>query len=126
MSATAQLNARMSRELKSSGDKALAEAGISPTKLVRLVWEKVASGSDGLHKLLEVLQDNDNHTQGLAQIDECTNASARVPRGEQLYAEGIARLGLSQSTTDFIPTAADWKVLREEAIANRLDERGIL
>lgn len=126
MAATAQLNARMSKELKSSGDKILAEAGISPTKLVRLVWGKVASGREGLNQLLEVLQAGGAHPQERTQTSEHASARAQAIRGEQLFAEGVARLGLSQRSASgaFAPT--DWKDQREEAIANRLEERGIL
>lgn len=126
MGATAQLNARMSQELKSSGDKVLAEAGISPTKLVRLVWEKAASGNDGLRQLLEVLQNNDVHEHNLLQDGKHTNAEDRAARGEQLFEEGIARLGLSQEVATRVPTTSDWKDQREKAIADRLSERGIL
>jgi hypothetical protein len=125
MDATAQLNARMSQDLKSSGDQVLAEAGVSQTKLVRLVWQKVASGSEGLQQLLEVLQSG-THTQELAQVGTPTRAKTCVPRGEQLFAEGMDRLGLSQEAAERASATSNWKDLREEAIADRLGERGIL
>ena len=126
MGATAQLNVRMSQELKSLGDKILFEAGISPTKLVRLVWGKVGSGREGLHQLLEILQSNDARAGEHMHVNGGTNVEARGVRGEQLFAEGLARLGLNQEVVGRVSTATDWKDMREEAIANRLSERGVL
>lgn len=126
MAVTAQLNARMSRELKTSGDRVLAEAGISPTKLVRLVWEKVASGGDGLRQLLWVLQSDETLGQEFTRADGHTNVETRAARGEQLFVEGVARLGLSQEAARHMSAFTDWKALREDAVADRLSERGIL
>ena len=126
MGATAQLNARMSQELKSSGDAALAEVGISPTKLVRLVWEKAASGKEGLHQLLDVLQNNDARERELVRADEYSSVEVRSARGEQLFAKGMTRLGLSQEATEYATTISDWKDLRDEMICDRLAKRGIL
>lgn len=125
MDATAQLNARMSQGLKSSGDQVLAEAGISQTKLVRLVWQKVASGSEGLRQLLEVLQGTTRAPEP-AQTEKPARTEPNVVRGEQLFAEGMAKLGLSQETATLVSATTNWKDLREEAIAERLEERGIL
>ena len=42
--ATAQINVRIDRELKEAGDRELARLGISPSEMVRAVWEKLARG----------------------------------------------------------------------------------
>ena len=126
MGATAQLNVRMSQQLKSSGDRALANAGISPTKLVRLVWEKAASGNEGLRQLLDVLQNNDAHERELARANECSSMEVRSARGENLFAEGMTRLGLSRQAAEHTAATSDWKDLRDEMILDRLAKRGIL
>ena len=39
---TTQINVRIDRALKSSGDAALSDAGITPSEAIRAVWELAA------------------------------------------------------------------------------------
>ena len=55
MEATVQLNARMSRELKKSGDEALALIGLSPTAAVRALWEKASRRGEDLEQVAQLL-----------------------------------------------------------------------
>ena len=55
MTATAQLNARMSRNLKEAGDDALATIGLSPTQAVRALWEKAAKRGKDLDEVAALL-----------------------------------------------------------------------
>lgn len=53
--ATAQINVRLSQELKAAGDAALMEAGISPSQIVRALWEKVSQRGQSLEDVVELL-----------------------------------------------------------------------
>ena len=53
--ATAQVNARISAQLKANGDEGLAAAGLTPTQAVRAVWDLAArykNTPDKLHAAL--------------------------------------------------------------------------
>lgn len=53
--AMAQVNIRMTEELKRAGDATLERADISPTQLVRAVWAKLAMGTEALDQLMAAL-----------------------------------------------------------------------
>lgn len=78
--AVAQVNVRMNRSLKEAGDAALAELGLSPSDVVRKLWEKLSkrgevalrtaamlSGDDGSREL------NDETAQLLAATERLTS-----------------------------------------------------
>ncbi|MGN0054979.1 MAG: hypothetical protein ACI360_00860 [Atopobiaceae bacterium] len=51
---SAQVNVRMSKDLKRRGDQGLATLGVSSTDAVRRVWELAAAGPAGLNVLSKV------------------------------------------------------------------------
>ena len=54
-SAVVQMNVRIDSQLKNAGDRVLERAGLSPTKAVRALWERLASFSDAPEKAVELL-----------------------------------------------------------------------
>ena len=82
---TAQINVRLDAELKAAGDRALAEAGFTPSKAVRILWEKAARGGEDLRELqaflLDAARDADEGTlraQRLALIDGIDDVAAQA------------------------------------------------
>lgn len=138
MTKTMQLNTRLSSELKTAGDQALAQAGISPTKLIRLVWSKVAAGPSDLQQLLQVLQTVAPTTKSpmdsadaapSSPTTPATTGAAPIAQGPKLFSEGLARLGVSNKTATAVAHAtssSNWKDLREEAAFGRLHQRGVV
>ena len=53
--ATAQVNARLERSLKTAGDEAMAAAGISPSEAVRALWSLAASCKNKPAELIAAL-----------------------------------------------------------------------
>ena len=51
----AQLNVRMDPELKAAGDSVLDLYGISPSELIRALWEKIASGEEAFGQVAKAL-----------------------------------------------------------------------
>ncbi|MDO4797959.1 MAG: hypothetical protein Q4A01_08065 [Coriobacteriales bacterium] len=51
----AQLNVRMSPQLKAAGDSVLELYGISPTELIRALWQKVSLGGEALEQVILAL-----------------------------------------------------------------------
>lgn len=54
-SVMAQLNVRMSPELKAAGDSVLDLYGVSPSELIRALWEKIAQGETAFKQVAETL-----------------------------------------------------------------------
>lgn len=53
--AMAQLNIRMSPAIKQAGDATLVRMGITPTQLVRAIWEKLGLGEEAVDQILVAL-----------------------------------------------------------------------
>lgn len=82
---TAQINVRLDAKLKAAGDRALAEAGFTPSKAVRILWEKAARGGEDLCELQAFLLDaacdaeeGALRAQRLALIDNIDDAAAQA------------------------------------------------
>ena len=52
MATMAQLNVRLRPELKAAGDSVLELYGISPSELVRTLWEKISHGEEALGQVI--------------------------------------------------------------------------
>ena len=52
---TAQINVRLDARRKEAGDAALREVGISPSEIVRALWDKVAQRGQALQDVVDVL-----------------------------------------------------------------------
>ena len=53
--AQAQINVRLDRELKESGDRELELLGVTPSQAVRALWEKLARGGQDAAAVRELL-----------------------------------------------------------------------
>ena len=119
--ATTQLNVRMEPELKISGDAVLLEYGVSPSQIVRSLWRAVSQGGDALKRVMEVLES----TSSLPEAqDIATDSVNPATRGTELFSEACLRLGIPGIS--YVPDTRLWREVREEAIEERLSERGIL
>lgn len=55
MASMAQLNVRMKPELKAAGDSVLDLYGISPSELIRTLWQKISLGKEALAQVADAL-----------------------------------------------------------------------
>lgn len=115
---TAQMNVRMSRSVKEAGDAALAAAGLSPSEVVRAVWEKAAHRGKDLEDVVNLLHPANQVVQGSSVEDD------PVARGARIVEEGMRELGIDIRRVS-IPELT-YEELREQALADRLEERGLL
>lgn len=120
MEATVQLNARMSRSLKQSGDEALALIGLSPTQAVRALWEKAARRGRDLEEVKALLCTDSHADVEQSHIDE-TLADGRMIVEQTFAAHGLDYSRLSRS--DDMPSD---KELLEETLCERMAERGLM
>ena len=118
--ATTQLNVRMGSNLRSSGNAVLEEIGISPSMIVRALWRKISLRGDDLREVCEVLELTDAPSDAVEE--ECERKAALALKGQDLFAEGCALLGVASRATEDEPIL--WRDMREDMIAQRLAERG--
>lgn len=77
--ATAQINVRLDARRKEAGDAALREVGISPSEIVRALWDKMAQRGQALQDVMNVLYANENdegtleRERKLALVDSMAN-----------------------------------------------------
>jgi len=115
---TSQLNVRMNRELKLAGDQALAEAGLSPSTIIRMLWEKLSEPGEHLNSILAALGTQPPTEQTATDQGD---RMALVQEGAQLFEIGCLELGISVP----VSSPSTWKDVREESIDARLRERGM-
>lgn len=121
---TTQMNLRIDAQVKERGDAALAQAGYSPSRAVRAIWEFAASHThdpQAVKNLLEQAepkQDSDKQARIRAKMEALERV---VNLNEQL--EHVVGSGPSSAVN--IDEASD-KTMRAEALLSRWEERGFL
>lgn len=114
----AQINVRIDRSLKDEGDAVLAEAGISPTRIVRDLWAKLAQRGTALDEVVAALEAGGFTPDERAAIDAKLAVIDRVSqRRDQL----AGQLGLSSATEPLYQDGFDW---RDRARTERDRKRG--
>lgn len=122
----AQINARIDSNLKVSGDAALAEAGLTPTKAIRSMWGLFSSLADQPDKIRELVsgQQPEPSSAACAKRDR---KLALAREGSQIVARSLASRGISVSE-GFDGLSYDelsYDELREQVLFERLRERGL-
>ncbi len=115
--ATAQLNVRMDRELKERGDATLSLAGSSPVKIIRQLWECLASGGDAYERIMEVLCPPNDATSAV-DPHQC------VMRSVSLFEELGASFGVDLSA--FEPDPRPTSKILEEVEWELMEEKGLV
>lgn len=113
-----QMNVRMDAQLKQVGDKAFANAGLTPSQVVRSVWEFGARHIDEPHIIRQAFASKLDLVEKLeldcdiAHIEQATSICSRLR--EQFGLKAPDHL-----------EELDYRALREEAATERLAERSI-
>lgn len=114
-----QMNVRLDSQLKRSGDEAFANAGLTPSQVVRTVWEFGSRHRDepqvirqAFASRLEQLDRIEVETE-IAQIEHATSICARL------------REEFGLTPPDQLEDI-NYRALREEAALERMSERGLL
>ena len=107
MSLTAQVNARIDPELKRSGDKGLAAAGISPTEGVRALYELASLYAKTPHKLIAALYPKAHEQAQNAAADARARKLELVDEGASIVADACTELGISTPSSAVTPSFDD-------------------
>jgi RHH-type rel operon transcriptional repressor/antitoxin RelB len=115
---TTQMNVRIDADLKERGDQVFESLGYTPSQVVRRVWEVAAENGQNPTVVDERLMGTSGSPNGLAR--DMRVASAEY--GCTIVSTFLEQRGISPGN---IP-AVDYRQLREEAVYERLAERGLL
>lgn len=118
----AQINVRIDRDLKEEGDAVLAEAGISPTQIVRELWGKLAQRGDALDEVMTAFGAQSADETDQAIIDARLAIVDRVSRRRDKLARA---LGLSDADTPIYHDDYDWRDRAQAERDRRRDRRGV-
>ena len=119
---TAQINVRIERSLKEEGDAALAEAGLSPTQVVRDLWSKLAQRGTAIDQVVEALGTGGYTSDERAAIQAKLAVLDRVARRRD---ELAARLSLSATDAPIYADGYDWRDRVQQERERKWDRRGI-
>ena len=122
MGTAAQLNVRMNPEVKAAGDSVLALYGVSPSELIRALWEKISLGEEAFAQVVKALVATP--AAGTRRtIDSELGASNVASLIRQRQASFEHELGLDPAT--YIPLSMEeLEDLVYEDYLEQLDERG--
>lgn len=89
---SAQLNVRMSRDVRDAGNRALRSRGYTPAAFVRLVWGRLAQQGEALDELVRVAENRELPNPG--DVRPCD-----APRcmGAELWREFCASVALDEA-----------------------------
>ena len=115
-----QLNVRMDRKLRDAGNAALAQYGLTPSEMVRAVWEVAAQRGEGLRVLV---------SDALGQSAESTEAtmdtedSNALEQGWTMADAALRGLGIDSSMALDL---SDDEEFYAQMMEERAAERGLL
>lgn len=116
-----QMNTRISRALKDNGDAALERAGYSPSQAVRKLWEFAARNAHNPRAIQNLLDAEDEAARSEAEEERARRQEVAL-RGANIYLEACKQVGIEPSR---FTTNATYDELREDALLERLRERGL-
>lgn len=111
---TTQMNVRIPTEVKTAGDRALASEGLTPTEVVRCVWQKAASRGRGLQEVLDLVRGKPGDSAATNLFESASSDVVLQMRG----------LGVNLSVADTAHPSDD--ELLEMAYYEKAAERGLL
>lgn len=102
--ATAQINARLSRDLKISGDAGLVAAGITPSEAIRALWCLASKFSSEPKKLLASLYPDRAKAENEELDMEVRRKLALVDEGQDLVTNWYASRGIDVTSLSSQPS----------------------
>ena len=117
----AQINARIDASLKSAGDAALANAGLTPTKAIRALWQRFTTLADRPEKIRELVAGPSGELAP-DERNERDRKLALAREGATIVSRSLAARGIT------VPEGYEglpYEELREQTLLERLRERGL-
>lgn len=118
-----QMNIRLDSDTKRAGDAVLAGAGVTPTELIRQLWQKVAQGADDLRQVEEVLAGASPAV--ITKQPASPDKLIAMRRGRELFAQGLRELGVDTANAARPVDAGDDRDTYVAALVDRMAERDV-
>lgn len=119
--ALTQMNIRIDADLKTRADRALEAAGLTPTKAVRALWERIAELEDRPQEIAKLIAPA-GASDGPSLEDERVRKLEAARMGAQIVSNALEGRGIDAASID---DDLSYKELRERALMERLGERGL-
>ena len=114
--AMAQINVRIDKDLKLAGDAVLVGEGISPSEVVRALWNKLAQHGEALDEVKRVLFGGDDPA-------DVTRHAELVWAGWKISDEFYQSVGLERSDSSL--REQSWDELYAQAMDEHFAQRGL-
>lgn len=112
----AQINVRIDKDLKQAGDAVLAGEGMSPSEVVRALWNKLAQHGEALDEVKRVLFGGDDSADMVRHAE-------LVWAGWKISDEFYQLVGLERSDSSL--HEQPWDELYAEAMDEHYAQRGL-
>ena len=115
---TTQINVRIDRALKSSGDAALFDAGITPSEAIRAVWELGVRLKDSPQALRAALCPRSAEAVG-EEVRRRAAVAASARAGQEIVPPARCAAGISEETCRAVSASSEDDELYGEALYDR-------
>ena len=119
---TAQINARIDSAVKESGDRALANAGYSPTRAIRALWEFAGKNGHDAKRLRDLLAELEGNSSGSDIDAEAYRRMELAKNGPRIIERALEEMGIENHE----PSGLSYDELREQAYLEKWTERGLV
>lgn len=119
--AMAQINVRLPRKLKDSGDAGLRRMGLSPSDAIRALWSRLSNPGTEFDAIRAMLLGNESNTPPKSTFDQ-----SPIAQGWRQVDVYIERLGISMNTIPDEGHRASDEELLAQALEERMQERGVM
>lgn len=121
-SGIAQINVRVPRSLKTTGDQGLQALGLSPTEAIRRLWTKLsARGEDLEHVRAFLLEDESDSKEREAPFEQ-----SELAQGWRMVDEAVERLEIAAKPESVSWTSREDDELVARVLEDRMRERGVM
>lgn len=120
-SAVAQVNVRLSRELKEAGDEGLRALDLSPTDAVRALWTRLSKGGEGLIEVRDFLLGESPSAAEAMPFEQ-----SPVAQGWRMVEKGVAQLRITAKEQSAASESDSDNDVLAYALEERMRGRGLM
>lgn len=120
--AVAQINVRLPRELKETGDAGLRELGLSPSDAVRLLWTRLSERGEGFAATRAFLLGEKLEVKSSSRAFD----QSSLAEGWQMVATSLEMLGITGVDQGGAGVGASDADMLAKALEERMADRGLM
>lgn len=117
--ALSQMNIRIDDKVRAEGNRALANIGFTPARIIRGLWGFAAQNQNNPARMRSALRFIEDQN---VEADEKETRARTIEEGWHIAEKGLASLGVLQVSA----APVDLRELKEQAMRERWEARGLL